>query len=413
MSAGPRAERVRRDWGDDDSGCGVLHVDMDAFFASVEVASNPALRGRPVIVGGADRAVVLAATYEARAFGVHSAMAMSVARRLCPQAIVVPPRQEEYRRVSRSVMAILHDVTALVEQVSVDEAYLDVSGARRRAGSPASIARQIRGAVYDAHAVTCSVGIGPSKLIAKLASTHCKPDGMMLVPRDAAVAFVQALPVGALPGVGSRTREALERRGIREVVDLAHTEVGALRQWLGAHGPQLFDLAWARDPRPVTPGREESSIGAERTFDEDVSDPVQIDTMLASLAERISAALRGKALVGRTVAVKVRTADFATSTRSRTMASATDSTLEILRMARALYADVPRHGLAVRLVGVRVESLEPRASASMQVTLDEAVADVPGRTHRVDTTIDDVRERFGRSAISSGAAVPSRTTISG
>lgn len=413
MSAGPRSERVRRDWGSDDSGCGVLHVDMDAFFASVEVAANPALRGKPVIVGMAERAVVLAATYEARRFGVHSAMPMSVARRLCPQAIVVPPRLTEYRRISASVMAQIHEVTAIVEQVSVDEAYLDVSGALRRAGSPVAIGQHIRQVVFEQQGVTCSVGIGPSKLIAKLASTHSKPDGLMLVPREAVVDFVQALPVGALPGVGTRTREALERRGINEVADLARTDVETLRHWLGVHGPHLHDLAWARDPRPVIPGREESSVGAERTFDEDIRDQSHIDTMLATLSDRVAGSLRAKGVVGRTVVVKVRTADFATTSRSRTLTSATDSGREILRVARSLYSVVPRRGLAVRLVGVRMEGLESRASASMQVTLDEAVADTVGVNHRVDVMMDSVRQRFGLGAINPGSTISTGTSTTG
>src|SRR5690606_26355262 len=202
---------LRRDWGDDDEGCPILHVDMDAFFASVELARRPELRGRPVIVGGEGRSVVLAATYEARAFGVHSAMPMTQARRLCPAAVVVPPDHERYREASARVMAVLRDVTPLVEQVSVDEAFLDVSGARRRLGSPTAIAERIRARVHAEQGLTCSVGVAATKFVAKLASGMAKPDGMLLLPRAATVPFLHALPVSALWGVGERTQAALAR----------------------------------------------------------------------------------------------------------------------------------------------------------------------------------------------------------
>ncbi len=216
--------------GDDESGCSILHVDMDAFFASVELARRPQLVGRPVIVGGAERGVVLAATYEARALGVHSAMPMTTARRLCPQAVVVPPDHARYHEVSRSVMAALGEITALVEQVSVDEAFLDVSGARRRLGPPTRIAAALRRRVQADHGITCSVGIATTKFVAKLASTHAKPDGMLLVPAAATVPFLRTLPVGGAVGRGERTEAVLAQWGIRTVAELADTDVASCRR---------------------------------------------------------------------------------------------------------------------------------------------------------------------------------------
>jgi len=230
MSRAPRSEFARRSWGSEEDGCSILHVDMDAFFASVELARRPHLRGRPVIVGGSERSVVLAATYEARAFGVHSAMPMQIARRMCPQAVVVPPDMQAYRDVSAAVMEILGDVTNLLEQASVDEAFLDVSGARRRLGPPSVIAAGIRERVRAQHGITCSVGIASTKFVAKLASGHAKPDGVLLVPRAATVDFLRALPVGALWGVGERTEAALARWGLRTVAELADSDVATIQR---------------------------------------------------------------------------------------------------------------------------------------------------------------------------------------
>ena len=360
MSRGPRSEDARRDWGTEEDGCSILHVDMDAFFASVELARRPHLRGRPVIVGGSERSVVLAATYEARAFGVHSAMPMSAALRLCPQAVVVPPDHQAYRAVSEGVMAILRDVTSLVEQVSVDEAFLDVSGARRRLGSPTRIAALIRERVRAEHGITCSVGVAATKFVAKLASGHAKPDGVLLVPRDATVAFLRVLPVGALWGVGDRTAAALERWGIRTVAELADSDVATVQRAVGrVAGAHLHDLAWGRDPRPVRPGREEKSVGAEETFAADVADMRVVESKALELADRCAGRLRAQQLAARTVAIKVRTADFRTLTRSRTLPQPTDVGREIYLAARDLLAGVDLGGLPVRLVGVRAEGLVP------------------------------------------------------
>ncbi|MCU1432383.1 MAG: DNA-directed polymerase [Actinotalea sp.] len=381
-----------------------MHVDMDAFFASVEVARRPDLRGKPVIVGGEARSVVLAATYEARAFGVHSAMPMAQARRMCPQAIVVPPDQAAYRAASVAVMGILGEVTALVEQVSVDEAFLDVSGARRRLGPPSHIAESIREQVRRELGVTCSVGIAGTKFVAKLASGRAKPDGVLLVPRQATVEFLHALPVAALWGVGERTRAALERWGITTVAQLAHSEVHVVQRAVGTvAGAHLHDLAWGRDPRPVVPQRQEKSMGAETTFDVDTSDLAVIGAHLLQLSDRCAGQLRARHLVSRTISIKVRTSDFRTVTRSRTLGVPTDLAREIYLAARELLAATDLAGLPVRLIGVRAEGLTE--ASTRQLTLDEAVDDGAGSRRRAEQAMDEVRHRFGHGAVRPAATV--------
>jgi DNA polymerase-4 len=389
-----------RNWGSEEDGCSILHVDMDAFFASVELARRPHLRGRPVIVGGSERSVVLAASYEARAFGVHSAMPMQLARRMCPQAAVVPPDQQAYREVSGAVMEILAEVTTLVEQASIDEAFLDVSGARRRLGPPTVIAAGIRDRVRARHGITCSVGIASTKFVAKLASGHAKPDGVLLIPRQATVDFLRALPVGALWGVGERTEAALARWGLRTVAQLADSDVSTVQRAVGkVAGAHLHDLAWGRDPRPVAPGRTEKSIGAEVTFPVDLVDRSALQVHLLTLADRCAARLRSDGTVARTVSIKIRTSDFRTLTRSRTLPTPTDVGREVFLVARVLLAGVDLGGLAVRLVGVRAEGLSPAWSTAHQPTLAAAVADDGFARRDAELAMDLVRDRFGRGSI--------------
>lgn len=408
MSRGPRPSSSRRSWGTDEDGCSILHVDMDAFFASVELARRPQLKGLPVIVGGSERAVVLAATYEARAWGIHSAMPMTVARRLCPQAVVIPPDMSAYREVSRSVMEILGDITAVMEQVSVDEAFLDVSGARRRLGRPTVIAERIRSDVRRRHGIGCSVGIASTKFVAKIASGHAKPDGVMLVPRDATVAYLRELPVGALWGVGERTEAALARWGMTTVADIADSDVATVQRAVGrVAGAHLHDLAWGRDPRPVSPVRREKSVGAETTFARDEHDRGRVQTAALDLTDRCASRLRELGLVARTVSVKVRTSDFRTLTRSRTLPTPSDVSRELYLTVRDLLATVDLGGLPVRLVGVRVEGLAAASERMSQPTLDEALALTDDDTHAAgrgaDRVVDLVRSRFGRGAIAPGS----------
>ncbi|MFC8850749.1 MULTISPECIES: DNA polymerase IV [unclassified Micromonospora] len=380
----------------DDSGSPILHVDMDAFYASVEVRRRPELRGRPVVVGGVGpRGVVSAASYEARRYGVRSAMPIMRARSLCPHAVYLPPDFAQYTAASRAVMQIFRDVTPLVEPLSLDEAFLDVAGARRLFGPPAEIARGIRARVADEQGLTCSVGVAPSKFVAKLGSTRAKPDGLLVVPADRVLDFLRPLPVDALWGVGERSAETLRRLGLATIGDLAEAPRGMLRKALGeAAATHLHELAWGRDPRRVTPEQVEKSIGAEVTFDADVADPLEIRRALLALAEKVGARLRRAGQVGRTVSIKVRTADFRTVSRSRTLDVATDTAREMFDTAWALYT-VLDPGERIRLVGVRVEGLAPAGRTPQQLTLG-----APERGWReAEAVADAAAARFGRSVI--------------
>lgn len=387
----------------DDTGCTILHADMDAFFVSVELLDHPELRGKPVVVGGpVNRGVVAAASYEARAFGIHSAMPMSRARRLCPDLIVIRGSHEKYGRVSAAVMEIFRSVTPIVEPLALDEAFLDVSGALRRLGRPAEIAQLIRAQVAEQQGITCSVGVASTKFVAKLASTRCKPDGMMVVPVDGAVAFLHALPVAALWGVGERTEQILTRLGLRTVADLAALPLGTLQRELGnALGSHLHELSWGRDPRPVVPVSPEKSIGSEETFPHDIDDPETIHRELLRLAETVGARLRASGNTGRTVSVKLRMANFKTITRSRTLAEPTDLSRVIYATARDLYEAAGLDRVRLRLVGVRVENLTPADQTSRQL----ALGDRETGWHEVERAVDQVARRFGKGAVRPAALV--------
>ncbi len=397
-----RRQLVRPDpstgWGldDDDTGCTVLHVDMDAFYASVELLRRPDLVGTPVIVGGGDRGVVLSATYEARRYGVHAAMPMARARRLCPTATVLVPHHEDYARISAGVMEAFRSVTPVVEPLSLDEAFLDVSGAVRRLGSPARIGQLLRDRVADEQGITCSVGVASTKFVAKLASGGAKPDGLLVVPHAQTVAFLHALPVEALWGVGERTAEALGRLGLRTVADIAHTPVTTLVRGLGeATGRHLHALAWGRDERRVVASVPERSIGSEETFPRDVDDPRYVHRELLRLAERTASRARAQGMAGRTVVLKVRFADFTTITRSRTLRERTDVTREIHATARDLFDALALDRARLRLVGVRLEGLADSATAPRQLVLGE-------RAHGwrdADGAVDRAGARFGAGSV--------------
>ncbi len=381
----------------DDEGCSILHVDMDAFYALASLLSRPELKGTPVIIaGGGNRGVVLSATYEARAFGVASAMPIARARRLCPQATVVAPDHARYERISAALMAVFASVTPIVEPLSLDEAFLDVSGARRRLGSPRQIAQRIRDTIADEQGITCSVGVATTKFIAKLASALAKPDGLLVVPEAEVVGFLHQLPVGALWGVGDRTEEALQRLGLHTVADIAHTPVDTLRRALGDNaGPALYALAWGRDSRPVMPTRRERSIGADETFSFDVDDPAYIRRELLKLSDRTAARVRAAGMVGRTISIKVRFSDFTTITRSRTLRDPTDVSRDIYATALALFDGLGLQRARLRLVGVRVEGLMDSAQAPVQGLLDE-----PEHGWRdVDRAVDQASARFGAGAV--------------
>ena len=389
----------QRDLGSDDGGCTILHVDMDAFYASVELVTRPELRGKPVIVGGGQRGVVLSGTYEARALGIHSAMPMSRARRIAPQAIVIEPHHERYAEVSAGIMAIFSSVTPIVEPLSLDEAFLNVSGALRRLGSATAIAELIRARVYDEQRITCSVGVASTKFVAKLASTQAKPDGLLVVPIDKVTAFLHPLPVGALWGVGERTEERLVSLGLRTVGDLAHTPVETLTRALGqASGDRLHDLAWGRDERGVVPDAVEKSIGNEETFARDIDDPEMIHREILRLAQKVAARVRRQGHLGRTVVLKVRFADFTTITRSRTLDTPTDVGQVIYTTAVELYAALRLQRARIRLVGVRLEGLLDAAARVEQLIFDDSAAD-PADRRAAEVAADRLRERFGRDVV--------------
>jgi len=346
--------------GDTDSDSAtILHIDMDAFFASVELLDRPDLRGQPVIIAGeSGRSVVTSATYEARKFGVRSAMPVGQAKRLCPKAIVLPPHGAKYKHYSRVVMSMFRDVTPLVEPLSIDEAFLDIAGARRLLGSPLEIARAIRRRVSDETGLTCSIGAASTKFIAKLASTRSKPDGLLVIPHEHTLAFLHPLPVASLWGVGKTTAESLAKRGITTVAELSATPLDVLQQWVGAAaGAKLHDLSWARDPRAVNPNGVEKSIGHENTFGTDVGDFDVMKRELLDQAERVAVRLRKGGFKSRTIALKLRFADFTTITRSRTLPEATDTGRRIYEQAVELLREVDFRGRRVRLLGVRAEQL--------------------------------------------------------
>lgn len=396
------------DW-PDDTGCPILHVDMDAFYASVELRKRPELRARPVIVaGGGARGVVLAANYPAREFGVRSAMPAARARRLCPHAVFLPPTFGDYQEVSRAVMGLFRDLTPLVEPLSLDEAFLDVGGALRRLRmGPAEIGAEIRRRVTAEHDLTCSVGVASTKFVAKLASGLAKPDGMMVVPHSETLRFLHPLPVSALWGVGPRTAERLLAVGLERVADVAATPLSRLRRTLGvAAAEHLYALANGYDHRSVESEVAEKSIGAEETFEVDQPDRDVVKRELLHLSERSATTLRRRGLRGRTVSIKVRYGDFTTITRSRTLPVATDVTQEIFRIACELLDEQTPPG-AIRLIGVRVEQLGD--DAGEQLTLG-----APDRGWReADHAADQARGKFGHAAVRPASLLGQRPNWSG
>ncbi len=394
----------------DDTGCTMLHVDMDAFYASCELISRPELKGTPVIIGGGSRGVVLSATYEARSYGVHSAMPMTRARRMCPQATVVEPSHGLYSTVSAGVMELFRSVTPMVEPLSLDEAFLDVSGAIRRLGRPSEIGQLIRDRVADEQGITCSVGIASTKFVAKLASTRSKPDGLLVVPAADVVAFLHPLPVGALWGVGEKTEKELTRLGLHTVGDIAHTPAQTLVRALGqATGSHLHALSWGRDERRVVPHEPDKSIGAEETFARDVDDPDVVRRELLRLAERTAGRLRSAGLAGRTISIKIRFADFTTITRARTLPEATDVAAVLYATARQLYEALGLDRARLRLVGIRVEGLTQSESAPHQLLLGERSQ---GR-REAEQAADKAARRFGQGVVQPASLVDPRRPDAG
>jgi len=380
--------------------CPVLHVDMDAFYASVAIRDRPELWDVPVVVGGGYRGVVLSANYRARGYGVRSAMPMTRARRLCPNAVVVSPAYETFEVVSRSVMENFRQITPLVEVISLDEAFLDVSGSVRRLGSPYAIAELLRARIHDEQGITCSVGMAATVAVAKLASRRAKPDGIVVVPPWEVTTFLHPLDVGELWGGGEPPNELLHRLGLRPVGDVAHTPLTTLQRAVGVHrATSLHQLAWGEDRRVVTARRgsdePDKSMGADETFGRDTDDPVVVLREVLRLSAKVGTRMRTARVAGRTVTLKVRFADFTTITRSRTLGEATDVTREIYATASELYAALGLQRARIRLVGVRVEGLVPRSTVQRQLVLGE-------REHgwsEADGAVDRATARFGAAAV--------------
>ena len=387
----------------------ILHVDMDAFYASVEQRDDPLLAGCPVVVGSpTGRGVVAAASYEARVFGIRSAMPMVRARRLCPELVVVRPRFDRYHEVSDQLMAILRDVTPLVEPLSLDEAFLDVAGAVRLFGAPPLIGEHIRDRVRSELDLRCSVGVGSTKSVAKLLSGLAKPDGLVHWPAEEVVARLRPLSVAVLWGAGPRTTERLVANGLTTVGDVADVDVRLLRRLVGdALGSQLHALARGVDPRRVEPAQEARSISAETTFDEDVDDPVVLERRLQRLATGVARRLREQGLAARTVTVKIRFADHRDVTRSHTIAVATDRTHELVAVARELLTGMRLERTRVRLIGCRLSGLGEADGVAQLSLLDDAGSAtgeegyVPGERWRaLDRAADAIVARYGGPAMS-------------
>jgi len=373
----------------------ILHADLDSFYASVEQRDDPRLRGRPVIVGGG---VVLAASYEAKAFGVRTAMGGWQARRLCPSAIVVPPRFTAYTEASRAVFEVFRSTTPLVEGLSIDEAFLDVGGLRRIAGPPVEVAARLRREVAERVGLPITVGVARTKFLAKVASRVAKPDGLLVVPPDGELEFLHPLPVELLWGVGKVTAGKLHGWGITTVAQVAELGEASLVSLLGAAaGRQLHALSHNRDPRPVRTGQRRRSIGSQRALGRSRRSPEAIDQVLVGLVDRVTRRMRAAGRVGRTVVLRLRFDDFTRATRSHTLPGATAGTEVVLAAARTLLAGVlpviERRGLT--LVGIAVGNLENEDSVQLSLPFD-------GPPMALDTALDRVRDRFGSAAVTRG-----------
>jgi DNA polymerase-4 len=371
----------------------ILHADVDAFFAAVEQRDDPRLRSRPVIVGAG---VVLAASYEAKALGVRTAMSGRQARRLCPDAVVVPPRMAAYSDASKAVFRVFEDTSPLVEGISIDEAFLDVRGLGRIAGTPAEIAVRLRRQVRERVGLPVTVGVARTKFLAKVASGVAKPDGLLVVPPDRELAFLHPLPVERLWGVGAVTAGKLRRRGVTTVGQVASLPEAALVSLLGrAAGRHLHALAHNRDPRPVRVGRRRGSIGSQRALGRSPRSLEEIDAVVVGLVDRVTRRMRAAGRVGRTVVLRLRFGDFTRATRSHTLPHATAQTDAILATARGLLAAalplIERRGLT--LVGVAVANLEDARAVQLTLPFDRRSSDA------LDSVLDEVRDRFGAAAI--------------
>jgi len=378
----------------------ILHVDMDAFYASVAELDHPEYKGKALVVGAGTRGVVLSANYEARKFGIRAAMPVGRAKRMAPHAIFIAPEHHRYSEISERVMAIFHSYTPLVEPISLDEAFLDVTGSQKLFGSGREIAAKIREQVEKEEGITCSVGLAQSKFIAKLASQHCKPNGMLEIKPDRILEFLHPLPVRAIWGVGPKTAESLERLGLHTVSDIAHTPRTTLIRALGeSTGASLYELAWGRDYRDVIPDEPEKSIGNEETFSEDLDNPEEILREFLRMTEKATARLRERSLFAKTISIKIKFADFSSLTRSKTVPIAIDNTHDTYEVVKALYLALRNEGARIRLVGVSFSHLQEGAPVQLELGARER------GWREADSAIDRAQARFGRGSVRPGRLI--------
>jgi DNA polymerase-4 len=378
----------------------ILHVDMDAFYASVAELDHPEYKGKALVVGAGTRGVVLSANYEARKFGIRAAMPVGRAKRMAPHAIFIAPEHHRYSEISERVMEIFHSYTPLVEPISLDEAFLDVTGSQKLFGTGREIAAKIREQVEKEEGITCSVGLAQSKFIAKLASQHCKPNGMLEIKPDRILEFLHPLPVRAIWGVGPKTAESLERLGLHTVSDIAHTPRATLIRALGeSTGASLYELAWGRDYRDVIPDEPEKSIGNEETFSEDLDNPEEILREFLRMTEKATARLRERSLFAKTISIKIKFADFSSLTRSKTVPIAIDNTHDTYEVVKALYLALRNEGARIRLVGVSFSHLQEGAPVQLELGARER------GWREADTAIDRAQARFGRGSVRPGRLI--------
>ena len=378
----------------------ILHVDMDAFYASVAELDHPELRGKAVVVGAGARGVVLSANYAARKFGIRAAMPVGRAQRMAPHAVFIAPEHHRYSEISARVMEIFASFTPIVEPISLDEAFLDVTGAQRLLGSGREIARAIRAKVLEQEGITCSVGIASNKFIAKLASQHCKPDALLEITDDRLLEFLHPLPVAAMWGVGPKTGEALQRLGLHTIGDIAATPRATLIRALGdAAGASLYELSWGRDFREVINEEPDKSISAAETFAHDLDNPEEILREYLRLCEKATARLRDRDLFAKTISIKVRFADFTTISRSKTLPLPVDSTQEVYEVVRTLYKALKIDRARLRLVGVSLENLHDGAHQQLELGAREK------GWREADSAIDQARARFGSASVRPGRLI--------
>lgn len=422
MSTSPRIQAAKKDWGHDESGCNILHIDMDAFYASLEIARHPELATKPVVIGTGTRSVVSAANYEARKYGINSAMPVARAKQLCPHAIFLPVDMRYYKHISQQIFTtIIENITDKIEQISVDECFINVQGALLIWKKPTVIAQWIRKQIYESFAITCSVGIASNKLIAKIASTNAKPNGMLLIPQAQNANFIQMMPLRAIPGIGPALEQKLEQWGIHNVAQLAQTSEQTLLSATRskAQTRYLINASKGIDNSKLTYEREEKSIGHEQTFMQDTTSIARISKLIHECCERVSSTLRVKQLCAKTLHVKIRYADLTYTTRSYTLKTYTNSITNLYPVCISLLESIlktppitqeNRHILQcekkVRLAGISVSNLQQANTAHYQPTFDllfeNAHEEQRQRQKQAEQTLDTIRKKYGPRSASFG-----------